>query len=51
MFPDVQAGFPVSPAALRQQIQDRRQFLFDSLSLKLKKHKTLYFRFWGSLLE
>lgn len=49
MFPDVQARFSVSPAALCQQIQDRRQFFFDSFTLKKNKNIKSYPLSFGAL--
>lgn len=39
MFPDVEPCFPVSPAALRQQVEDRCQFLFDFIPLVKRREK------------
>lgn len=40
MFPDVMACFSVSPAALRQQIEDWCHLLFDLIALRRKQKKS-----------
>lgn len=37
MFPDVLACFSVGSAALRQQVEDWRQLLFDLITLRSKQ--------------
>lgn len=42
MFPDVLACFSVSSAALRQQIEDWCQLLFDLITLRSKQQGILF---------